>query len=166
MLSITRESGWGTTDLLGRIIVIWIHGLGVENWRNLWVTSLGESSALSQYNYIWETDVPPRYAISDPRPVFNRPWDAYSSLRRIKPVAINIWMQFRTFNTDMDTWNIKVIEIFWNGWGMLFRIKCFRTNKIRRIETEKIWNRMAQIYQWIKLLLKLIIYVTMLSKNG
>ena len=27
-------------------MVIWINGLGVENWRNLWVTSLGKSSAL------------------------------------------------------------------------------------------------------------------------
>ena len=60
-------------------MVIWIYGLGVENWRNLLVTSLRESSSLfsvqcSQYNSIWELDVPPSYAISDPRPVFNWPW--------------------------------------------------------------------------------------------
>ena len=43
---------------------------GIENWHNLWVTSPGESSVLSQCNYIWELDVPPSYAIFIPRRLF------------------------------------------------------------------------------------------------
>ena len=51
-------------------MVIRKHGLEVENWRNCWVTSLSASSALSQYNYFCELDVPQSYAISTHRPVF------------------------------------------------------------------------------------------------
>ena len=45
------------------------HRSEIENLRNLWVTSPGEYSVLSQYNYIRELDVPPSYAIFIPRPV-------------------------------------------------------------------------------------------------